>query len=259
MCAQCFQALSFRLPQGSSIRRSTIICAPGKYTRKLNTTCARGRGKPDKGNKSQGPQPFHVLVITNFGERSRCDVDCRCRDSWHKGRRNATNTTIRSPRTCVVHPSGSSELTGGAETSQCDVLPACAATRSQNRRNDRRKIRLPRQRVGDDAATPSGRPNRNPRTPRATEREGLWLATLKVLLQFQAVPESSGRQPQHPSGSQQPCLCALIHNDEKDLWNPEVPELRTECKDAETCNLLIELSARGRGVSCGHATRMITL
>ena len=28
-------------------------------------------------------------------------VDCRCRDSWRKGRRNASERTNRCPRTCV--------------------------------------------------------------------------------------------------------------------------------------------------------------
>ena len=59
------------------------------------------------------------------------------------------------------------------------------------------KIRLPQQHV-------SGGANRSPRTPRATGREGEWLAALVVRLQFYAAPESGGRQPQHPSRSKQP-------------------------------------------------------
>ena len=48
-------------------------------------------------------------------------------------------------------------------------------------------------------------------------KKDLWLASLVVGLQFQAAPESGGRQPQHPSGSQQPFLCARILHDAKDL------------------------------------------
>ena len=36
------------------------------------------------------------------------------------------------------------------------------------------------------------------------QREVLWLAALVVRLQFYAAPESGGRQPQHPSRSDQP-------------------------------------------------------
>ena len=65
-----------------------------------------------------------------------------------------------------------------------------------------------------------------PETPRATEKEGLWLAALVVRLQKKAAPDSGGRQPQHPSGSQQSSLCAQIRHDEKDLCNLDVPEYR---------------------------------
>ena len=63
------------------------------------------------------------------------------------------------------------------------ALLACAATRSRGRRSDE----------DEDTAAATAREKRRrnvlnnepkPRTPRATEKEGLWLAALVVRLQF---------------------------------------------------------------------------
>ena len=66
--------------------------------------------------------------------------------------------------------------------------------------------------------------NRSPRTPRATEKEGLWLAALVVRLQFHAAPESGGRQPQHPSRIEPLLsLCALILHPNSRPRTPQSP------------------------------------
>ena len=94
MCTQCLQALSFRPPLGSSSSRSTTICAPRICTKTEHNVCSRACQSHEGKTRSTitGPQLSNVrireLVNNQFGERSHCDVDCRCSNSWHKGRRN---------------------------------------------------------------------------------------------------------------------------------------------------------------------------
>ena len=106
---------------------------------------------------------------------------------------------------------------GIAETSESDVPLACAATPSRSRRND----------VDEDTAAATARKKMTPQRPeqrsevpehRGPQRKKdcgwrlWWYAS-----SFKPPRSPAGRQPQHPSECKQPFLCALIHDNAKDL------------------------------------------